>query len=188
MRQLILVACVTLVWIIACGGDADERNGGTNTSCATDASDCLTRQAATPAGPSPTAFFPLTATAQPAATMPAPTIALPSSTPDAPPAGESGISGIVLIGPQCPVVREGEECPDAPYAAIISIRDVTNRPVANTASGADGRFRVVVAPGTYTLIARPARQTSLPAPVSFRVIVAPETFTEVTVSMDSGIR
>jgi hypothetical protein len=102
--------------------------------------------------------------------------------------GETGIAGIVLIGPQCPVVREGEECPDAPYAARIEVFDAAGGLAAETASGDDGRFTLGVAAGEYRLVARPLSDTPIPSPVEQNVVVATGAVTEIVVSMDSGIR
>ncbi len=94
----------------------------------------------------------------------------------------------MLIGPQCPVVREGEDCPDKPFQAIIGIRDAAGRAIASTASGVDGRFEIALPAGTYLLVARPPTDTTIPAPVEISVVVEPSRFTEIVVSMDSGIR
>jgi hypothetical protein len=100
----------------------------------------------------------------------------------------SGILGIVLIGPQCPVVREGEDCPDAPYAARIEVFDSRGGLAAEIASGDDGLFRVNVPAGEYRLVARPLSDTPIPSPVEQTVVVTAGAITEVVVSMDSGIR
>lgn len=144
--------------------------------------------------PAPTSEPTERPTAQPTWTSTAlPSTEVPRSTHGPPPTGTpapllSGISGIVLIGPQCPVVREGEECPDKPYEAIIEIGDVSGRAIATTTSGSDGLFRVVLPPGTYTLTARPPTSRGFPAPAEMTVTVESTGFTDVVVSMDSGIR
>ncbi len=102
--------------------------------------------------------------------------------------GDTGIEGVVLIGPQCPVVREGEDCPDKPYHAQIEVYDpVVRRTVASTSSDADGRFRLLVPPGTYTLIPLPEPGGIARAPEQTVVVIA-GALTRVTVVYDSGIR
>ncbi len=100
---------------------------------------------------------------------------------------DSGVRGRVWIGPMCPVVQEGVPCPDRPFAARIRVlRD--GKVVATTRSGADGRFRVALAPGRYVLDPvdpdRGAPPTSSPLPVR----VAAHRFTQVRLVFDSGIR
>jgi len=34
---------------------------------------------------------------------------------------DSGIAGQVFIGPMCPVVQVGQECPDQPYQAVETV-------------------------------------------------------------------
>jgi hypothetical protein len=94
---------------------------------------------------------------------------------------------VVLIGPQCPVVRQGEECPDKPYEARIDIHEGSGT-IASVTSGTDGRFEVFLPPGNYTLIARPLSATPIPAPVELVVTVSSGRYTDIVVSMDSGIR
>ena len=107
---------------------------------------------------------------------------------DPAPASDSGIEGIVLIGPTCPVVVEGRDCDDKPYVGEVRIVDRASRKLVATArSGDDGRFRVSVAPGDYTL--EPvANAGGLPFGKPIDVTVRPHTYETVTVSFDSGIR
>lgn len=105
----------------------------------------------------------------------------------APPA-DSGIEGIVTIGPTCPVVSQDMPCPDRPFAAdLLIVERGSRKVVARARSGADGRFRVALAPGDY--IVQPLTEGSGPsvgAPVD--VTVKEHAFTMMTVTFDSGIR
>jgi hypothetical protein len=99
--------------------------------------------------------------------------------------GDSGVTGRVLVGPSCPVEQAGSPCPDRPLATDLEIvrgSDV----VASVSSGEDGRFRVALEPGSYTI--RPAESGGLPSGQPEDVTVQPHEFTSVTVSFDSGIR
>lgn len=99
--------------------------------------------------------------------------------------GQSGIEGRITIGPMCPVVRPGESCPDKPFSAEVSVRNGRDREVARFRSDEQGRFRVALKPGAYTLVPKP-----------YGIQRAPETsatvtegqFTTVDISYDSGIR
>ena len=68
------------------------------------------------------------------------------------PSGDSGVEGRVTIGPMCPVVQQGTECPDAPYSAALVVEDERGREVARIESSPDGSFRVALSPGTYQLV------------------------------------
>lgn len=109
----------------------------------------------------------------------------PADTP-VPDVGRAGISGIVLVGPQCPVVREGEECPDKPYEADIDVYDASGAFVTRVRSDADGEFFVAVAAGDYRLEPRSPGAFPFAAPLDVRVIHG--ITTRVVVQYDSGIR
>jgi hypothetical protein len=104
------------------------------------------------------------------------------------PASESGIDGLVLIGPTCPVEQVGQDCDDKPYVGEVRIIDVSSGEVVATArSGDDGKFRVALAPGSYRL--EPvASANGLPYGKPIDVVIRPQTYEQVTVSFDSGIR
>jgi len=102
---------------------------------------------------------------------------------------DSGVRGTVLLGPQCPVVREGEECPDKPYKTSVSIYrgiDVSTRPFLTIQSDADGAFVADLPPGEYTLFAGGGRP--FPACAQSTVTVAPGGFISIVLSCDTGIR
>ncbi|HVB11294.1 MAG TPA: hypothetical protein VNM16_13145 [Bacillota bacterium] len=95
------------------------------------------------------------------------------------PAPDSGLAGVVLAGPTCPVQRAAEPCPDRP--AAVRLRAGT----ATFSSDAQGRFRVALPPGTYTIVndgAQPFPRCHATA------TVPPHAFATVTVTCDTGIR
>ncbi len=102
------------------------------------------------------------------------------------PTGESGIEGMVTIGPTCPVQRIDSPCPDRPYEATISVLDGAGRKVAEGRSGTDGRFRLLLPAGTYTL--RPESAGTFPHAREQSVAVEPGRVTAVQIVFDSGIR
>jgi hypothetical protein len=98
---------------------------------------------------------------------------------------DSGIAGEVILRPIVPVERPGD-VNHRPYAATIAIVDGAGRVVAAVSSGADGRFRVALEPGTYSL--RPESAGPGPhAPVQ-TAVVAHGRYTVVRIVYDSGIR
>jgi hypothetical protein len=99
---------------------------------------------------------------------------------------DSGVQGEVRIGPVTPVERPGVPN-DAPYAATLRIaRASDGKVVAETKSGADGVYRVALAPGRYVL--QPVNGEPLPIAPSQEFTVAAGRFTTVRVDYDSGIR
>lgn len=101
---------------------------------------------------------------------------------------ESGVEGHVWIGPTCPVVRIGTECPDQPYETELSVTDLDGMVVAVAKSDVNGYFRVPLPPGRYILVPETPHSHAPPftQPIPFEVI--PGSFTQLTVNYDSGIR
>jgi hypothetical protein len=104
--------------------------------------------------------------------------------------GSSGIAGRAVLGPTCPVEREGTPCPDQPYdgARLRIVDRGTGDVVATVTTDDQGRFRVAVAPGDYVVDAEPTEGRPLPFAKPVDVTVRPGRFTEVTVAFDTGIR
>ena len=137
---------------------------------------------------SPTAT-PAFATATPAhatATPPTGTVTPAAATATVPPNGDTGIEGMVTIGPTCPVERIDSPCPDRPYEATIVVLDSGRHLVAEARSDAQGTFRVPLPPGTYTL--SPQSLAALPYAAEQTVTVSPGRFASVHIQFDSGIR
>ena len=100
----------------------------------------------------------------------------------------SGIQGIVQVGPTCPVERINSPCPPRPMAATVVVRNNQGADITRFQSGADGRFKVGLAPGTYTLVGLPIGSSFLPRPIPTNVTVVAGSYTSVNVEYDSGIR
>jgi hypothetical protein len=100
----------------------------------------------------------------------------------------TGIQGVVEVGPTCPVERINSPCPPHPIAATIVVRSGSGAEVARIHSGADGRFKVDVAPGTYTVVGLNVGSTMLPRPIPTSVTVTQGSYTALNVEYDSGIR
>jgi hypothetical protein len=98
----------------------------------------------------------------------------------------SGIEGQVLIGPMCPVVQQGQECPDQPYQATLTMFDRNGVQIVQFQSDEQGRFRVALVPGEYIL--RPESPNGLPFAGDQSIVVQTGSYTQVTVHYDSGIR
>ncbi len=104
-----------------------------------------------------------------------------------PPSGNSGIHGLLLVGPTCPVVREGVDCPDRPAPSVpLVITGVDGAIAARTTTKDDGTFIVLVSPGQYTISKDP--NTPFPTITPFQVTVPAGDITDVVVRGDTGIR
>jgi len=102
------------------------------------------------------------------------------------PDADQGVAGLVLLGPICPVQTLEDPCPDEPYSARIQVLTASGAHVTTVRSGGDGRFRVGLRPGRYTL--RPQSGDPFPTAADEEVEVAEGVFTEVTILFDTGIR
>jgi hypothetical protein len=97
----------------------------------------------------------------------------------------SGIAGDVILQPLTPVERPGS--PNSrPYQASIGVVDNAGRIVAVVRSDANGRFDIVLEPGTY--VVRPESAAIYPHAPAQTVSVAEGRFTPVHIVYDSGIR
>lgn len=99
---------------------------------------------------------------------------------------DSGIRGLVLYGPTCPVQRPGQTC-TRPYRAWITIRREPAGTVSiRVRSGINGRFSARLVPGHYLL--EPRNGKPFPRARTQTVSVSPHRFSTVTIRFDSGIR
>ena len=102
----------------------------------------------------------------------------------------SGVSGQVLMGPTCPVVRASstQDCSDHPYvnADVVLLHEGTGAVVGESMTDDAGKFLIVIAPGTYTV----AVSSSVVYPrCSTETVTVSAAFTStVAINCDSGIR
>ena len=98
----------------------------------------------------------------------------------------SGIEGQVLIGPMCPVAQAGQECPDQPYQATLTILHRDGVQITQFQTDDQGRFSIPLVPGEYTL--HPESPNGIPFAGDQSFVVETGRFTQLTVHYDSGIR
>jgi hypothetical protein len=99
---------------------------------------------------------------------------------------DSGVRGLVLYGPTCPVQRPGQSCV-RPYQASITIRrEPAGTVVQRVRSAADGRFTARLTVGRYRL--QPRNGKPFPRAQPQTISVHRHQFTAVTIRFDSGIR
>jgi len=99
---------------------------------------------------------------------------------------DSGMEGQVLIGPACPVIQAGQDCPDQPYQATLTINSLEGKRVTQIQTDEQGQFKVPLTSGSYIL--HPESPNTLPFANDQIVTVESGRFTTVTISYDSGIR
>ena len=99
---------------------------------------------------------------------------------------DSGIHGIVLYGPTCPVQRAGVSC-ERPLVATVRVsRAGSTRWLSRARSGRDGRFTFHLRPGRF--LVRASTSAAIVRTLSEVVSVSAHRFTAVTLRVDSGIR
>ncbi len=87
------------------------------------------------------------------------------------------------------MIREASPCPDRPLSARITVTPATGgSAVASVVSDTEGRFRIALPPGTYTL--HPANLLGSPVPLAMpkTVNVVAGHYTTVEIPFDSGVR
>jgi hypothetical protein len=113
--------------------------------------------------------------------------------------GDSGVKGLVVATPSCPVDSTDGSCPPQRVQADVEVLDLTPPARGSDVAGSErmviavahadsgGRFQVNLAPGSYVLQAVPPSGASFsakPVPVQVKA----HAYTEVTVILDTGIR
>jgi hypothetical protein len=86
----------------------------------------------------------------------------------------------------CPVVQQGQECPDQPYQATLTVNSPNGQKIVQVQTDTQGHFTIPLAPGEYIL--HPEAPNRIPFASEQTFIVEAHKFTQVTVSYDSGIR
>jgi hypothetical protein len=97
----------------------------------------------------------------------------------------SGIAGDVILRPVSPIERPGS-INHRPYQALIGVTNEAGRTVTEVRSGPDGRFEIILEPGTYVL--RPQSEAIYPHAAPQTVTVVKDHVTPVHIVYDSGMR
>ena len=98
----------------------------------------------------------------------------------------SGIQGQVLIGPMCPVVQPGQDCPDQSYQATLTVTTANGLQIAQFKTDEQGRFSIPLVPGAYVLHPESPNRIPFAGDQSFQVEEG--RYTQLEVRYDSGIR
>jgi hypothetical protein len=98
----------------------------------------------------------------------------------------TGLSGVVMRGPIVPVCQINVPC-EAPFSGAFSVEQDA-RHVTEFRSDADGRFTVMLRPGTYRIVPAADAPIISPQAQSKMVDVGPVGLTQVLLEFDTGLR
>lgn len=101
----------------------------------------------------------------------------------------SGIRGVVMVGPTCPVERNPPDpaCADKPGQLYVNVfrGGAAGERIAIVESGTDGTFEFSLPPGDYIV---GTGEMGPPTCPRTNVVVEPNGYTNITLLCDSGIR
>src|SRR5262249_57209385 len=104
---------------------------------------------------------------------------------------DSGIEGQALLSPSHPgPIRLGEPHPEgSPFETTLAVYAASDgKEVTRVKTGADGRFRISLPPGSYLIGGPRDSRRRLPRAQEESVEVKPGNFSRVTITFDSGMR
>jgi hypothetical protein len=99
----------------------------------------------------------------------------------------SGIDLLTMAGPTCPVQRQGQVCEEAISARVL-VQTSLGATVTTVQTGADGKARVPLQPGSYMLVPQPGSHQLPRPPQPATVTVTAGQFASVRLDYDTGIR
>jgi hypothetical protein len=105
------------------------------------------------------------------------------------PVGKGTVTGVVMLGPTCPVMREppDPQCADKGYKTTIRVQSANATATSQSiSSDASGHFQVSLPAGTYTFSANGG--SMLPRCQSQTVTIAGGESKDITLQCDTGIR
>ena len=114
-------------------------------------------------------------------------MAVSASIGQTPSAGQSGIEGIITVGPARPGPTRLDAPGSVPLANATFVIENDNREVASFITDDKGHFRAAVPPGHYKVSLK-GRTSSIGRFGPFEVDVTPGKITNVQWECDSGIR
>jgi hypothetical protein len=114
-------------------------------------------------------------------------MAVCASTGQTPSAGESGIEGVITIGPVNPGPTRDDTPASIPLANATFAVEKNNDEVTSFITDEQGRFRVSLPPGHYEISLK-GRKSSIGRFGPFEADVAPGKMTNVQWECDTGIR
>lgn len=110
-----------------------------------------------------------------------------NETSDLPATARSGVRGVVMYGPTCPVEIAGSPCPDRVWSGVVRAVDLNGDAAGETTTGDRGTFQLDLPEGTYDVLAA-VEGGGPPTTKPVRVTVTGGGYVKVTLQVDSGIR
>ena len=110
---------------------------------------------------------------------------------DCPAVELSGIKGIAMLGPMCPVMKDPPEegCDDRPYKTdLVATSPDGTQIFRQFSSGDDGKFSVELEPGEYAISSADTAGIFSHCSRQGAIKVEKNKYTEVIISCDTGIR
>jgi hypothetical protein len=105
------------------------------------------------------------------------------------PMDTSGIHGVAVSAPAHAVQKPGEATTTPVANAVVVVRSSDNREVARVTTDKDGKFRVHLPPGEYTLVPSPPdRASRYPKADPQTIKVSSGKMEDIKIEYDSGIR
>jgi hypothetical protein len=99
----------------------------------------------------------------------------------------TGVRGIVMLGPTCPVESATSPCPDRPFEGDV-LATASDGSTTEASTDAQGRFTIDLRAGTYVVVAIVPNGGGPPAAVPQTVRVRTGSYSQVTLEVDTGIR
>jgi hypothetical protein len=102
---------------------------------------------------------------------------------------DSGVTGQTEVGPTCPVLTPGLSCPPGHIGVwLVVTRDGWPSIFSISHAGAEGRFRIGLPPGRYTVrVVWFGSSLPMLRTPELHVTVRPHSFADVVVEFDSGL-
>lgn len=101
---------------------------------------------------------------------------------------ETGIQGQVLRGPASPGPQRQGQAGYVPFSATFEVQDRQGNQLTQFKSNEQGRFRVLLAPGNYTIVPDASAPILFASRKKKDVTVPAKGFAEVTLKFDTGLR
>ncbi len=111
----------------------------------------------------------------------------PTTVPPAPGKEQGYITGVVKIGPLCPVEPCRNPAPDV-YSSRVLILQNESGQAMKVALNADGSFKTAVTPGTYTVTLSNCQYMGCSRSLPKTVTIGPNQVVALTIDIDTGIR
>jgi hypothetical protein len=102
-------------------------------------------------------------------------------------AAATGVTGVMMIGPTCPVPTPKDPCGDVPYEGIVLVKASDGQIVGKLSANEDGEFQMFLPPGNYQLVSTTDNEVP-PYLLTQGFNVTRFGLSSIVIQFDSGIR